>query len=52
MPGIRDGLPNANSLVQMWPDQKRHGPVREIVWVTADVWARGTGVRGGAPLGT
>jgi hypothetical protein len=49
---IRGGLPNANSVVQMWPDQKRHGPVREIVWVTADVWARGTGVRGGAPLGT
>jgi hypothetical protein len=24
---IRDGLPNANSLVQMWPDQKRHGSV-------------------------
>ena len=49
---LRYELPNANSVVQMWPDQKRHGPVREIVWVTADVWARGTRVRGGAPLGT
>jgi hypothetical protein len=27
---IRDGLPNANSVVQMWPDQKRHGPFGEL----------------------
>jgi putative transposase len=27
---IRDGLPNANSLVQMWPDQKGHGPFGEL----------------------
>jgi len=27
---IRDGLPNANSLVQMWPDQKGHGAFGEL----------------------
>jgi putative transposase len=27
---IRDGLPNANSMVQMWPDQKGHGPFGEL----------------------
>jgi hypothetical protein len=27
---LRDGLPNANSLVQMWPDQKGHGAFGEL----------------------
>jgi hypothetical protein len=27
---LRDGLPNANSMVQMWPDQKGHGPFGQL----------------------
>jgi IS605 OrfB family transposase len=27
---IRAGLPNANSLTQLWPDQKAHGPFRQL----------------------
>jgi hypothetical protein len=27
---IRDGLPNANSVVEMWPDQKGHGLFGEL----------------------
>lgn len=27
---IRAGLPNANSLVQLWPDQKAHGPFGDL----------------------
>jgi transposase len=27
---IRDGLPNANSLTELWPDQRQHGPFREL----------------------
>jgi transposase len=28
---IREGLPNANSMEQMWPDQKAHGPFGELM---------------------
>jgi putative transposase len=27
---LRDELPNANSMVEMWPDQKRHGPFGQL----------------------
>jgi hypothetical protein len=27
----RDGLPNANSMTEMWPDQKQHGPFGELL---------------------
>src|SRR5712692_4962207 len=27
---IREGLPNANSPAQMWPDQKAHGPFGDM----------------------
>jgi IS605 OrfB family transposase len=27
---IRAGLPNANSLIQLWPDQKAHGPFGDL----------------------
>ena len=27
---VRDGMPNANSVVEMWPDQKRHGSFGEL----------------------
>jgi IS605 OrfB family transposase len=38
---IRAGLPNANSVTQMWPDQKEHGPFGQLTAHCAQDITRG-----------